>query len=384
MEPAHRDVPARPSRRRRLVSAGLTLLVAFAATACSDGPSEPADPPDTPSGLTRGVALSPAGFPADFSQLNAFLDEVASFGRGAVMWNGAWRDDVVNGTNAGTVPVAARLVAENSAGGSRFAPIAVFGWRSGQTLYIAVPANATNDWGNAEARVAFRAAVSSYAATHRPALLFLGNESDFYAEQDPADYQRWVAAYNEAYDAIKAASPQTRVGPVFNVEHMMGLGTFSGWTTPHPEAYTLHDANRIDVVGLTLYPYLGLAAPADVPASYLDPVFALIGSKPIAITETGWPASSSGSAVAWQPGEAEQVAWLARLDAMLATRSVLLVNWLFLHPMASGDQGTLATFGSVSLRTAAGAKRPVYDAFLSFGAERSSGLGATAMAATRR
>jgi hypothetical protein len=320
------------------------------------------------------VALSPAGFPADFSQLNAFLDEVAGFGRGAVMWNGAWRDDVVNGSDAGTVPVAARLVAENSAAGTRFAPIAVFGWRSGQTLFIRISTNPVNDWSNADARVAFRDAVRSYASTHRPALLFLGNESDFYVEQDPADYQRWVAAYNDAYDAIKAVSPQTRVGPVFNVEHMMGLGTFSGWTTPQHEAYTLHDASRIDVVGLTLYPYLGRASPSDVPATYLDPVFSLIGSKPVAITETGWPAHSSGTAVAWQTGETQQVAFLNRLGEMLANRSVLLVNWLFLNPMSGGDQDVLATFGAVSLRNSVGARMPIYDAFVAFGAGRPSGL----------
>lgn len=353
----------------------LSLFLALAVTACaSDGPVdpefEPPDPPAPPAGLTRGVALSPAGFPADFSQLNAFLDEVTGFGRGAVMWNGAWRDDAVGGTDAGTVPVAARLIADNSASGTRFAPVAVFGWRSGQTLFIGVPSNPVNDWSNATARASFRDAVRSYASTYRPALVFLGNESDFYAEQDPIDYQRWVTAYNEAYDAIKVASPQTKVGPVFNVEHMMGLGRLSGWTTPHTEAFTLHDAARIDVVGLTLYPYLGLVAPSDIPSTYLDPVFSLIGNKPIAITETGWPAHSSGTPVAWQTGETQQVAFLNRLEQMLARRSVLLVNWLFLNPMSGGEQNALATFGAVSLRNSTGVRMPIYDAFVAFGAGR--------------
>lgn len=369
------NVPFRPRGLPSAVRAVVTAvipIVTVALVACGgDGPTDPnGNPPDENPGLTRGVALSPAGFPADYSQVNAFLDEVAGFGRGAVMWNGAWRDDVIAGTDAGTVPLAARLIAENSASGTRFAPIAVFGWRSGQTLFVKVPSNATNDWSNLEARASFRDAVRSYAATHHPALLFLGNESDFYAEQDPVGYQHWVATYNEAYDAIKAASPLTKVGPVFNVEHMMGLGTFSGWTTPHTNAWTMHDASRVDVVGLTLYPYLGLAAPADVPATYLNAVFALIGNKPIAVTETGWPANSSGTQVAWQTGEAQQVAYLNRLGQMLASRPVLLVNWLFLHPMSGGDASTMATFGAVSLRSASGAKRPVYDAFLAFGAGR--------------
>lgn len=347
----------------------LLALMLAASAACENAPAGPVDeiPVDSPKALLRGVALSPAGFPTDYSQLPAFFDEVASFGHSAVLWNGAWRDDVINGTDAGTIPAAARLVAESSQNGSRFTPVAVIGWRSGPTLFLRVPGNDTNDWSNAEARAAFRAMVSDYASTFKPTLLFLGNESDFYAEQDPVDYVRWIAAYNEAYDAIKAVSPNTHVGPVFNVEHMMGWGAFSGWTTPHTEAFTLHDRSRLDVVGLTVYPYLGRTAPAEVPANYLDPVHALIGDLPIAITETGWPAAAPTGPVAWDVGETQQTAFLNRLAIMLAGRDVALVNWLFLHPMADGPPDALATFGTVSLRGPGGAKRPVYDAFVAFG-----------------
>jgi hypothetical protein len=151
---------------------------------------------------------------------------------------------------------------------------------------------------------------------------------------------------------------------------MMGWGTFSGWTTPRTEAFTLHDRSRVDVVGLTIYPYLGRAAPTEVPVGYLDPVFSLLGGKPIAITETGWPASASGRSVPWQAGESQQSAYLSRLGEMLDGHSVLLVNWLFLHPMSAGSPEVLSTFGTVSLRNEAGGKRPVYDAFVSFGAGR--------------
>lgn len=334
----------------------------------AEAPAEETEPTTgTPAaGLLRGVGLSPAGFPDDFSALEAFFDEVAGWGRGAAMWNGAWRDDATAGTDAGEIPVAAALVAGRAEGGARFAPIAVFGWRSGDTPLIRVPADDTNDWRNTAAAAAFRDAVAAYAEAYRPALVFLGNESDFYWALDPDDYQRWIAVYDDAYDAIKAASPDTLVGPVFNVEHLMGWGTYSGWTSPQTEAFTLHDRTRIDVVGLTVYPYLGHAAPADVAVDYLAPVFDLVGDLPVAITETGWPAEAPAGPVAWQPGEAEQVAYLTRLGEMLAGRDVRLVNWLFLHPMASGSPEVLATFGTVSLRDAAGAPRPIYEAFVAF------------------
>jgi hypothetical protein len=150
---------------------------------------------------------------------------------------------------------------------------------------------------------------------------------------------------------------------------MMGTGTFSGWTKPRTEAFTLHDRSRVDVVGLTLYPYLSKVSAADVPANYLDAVFSLVGSIPVAITETGWPASAS-TAVAWQPGEAQQTAYLSKLTSMISGRNVVLVNWLFLHPMSSATPEILSTFGSVSLRNEGGAKRPIYDAFVAFGATK--------------
>lgn len=318
-----------------------------------------------PATLLRGVALSPQGFPVDYTRMTAFFDEVATFGHAAVMWNGAWRDDAVVGTNAGTAPAAATLVGNGGQSGFRFEPVPVFGWRSGTTLYIRVPENQTNDWSNTQARFAFRTMLRIYASIYHPKYIFLGNENDFYYEQDPVDYARWIAAYNEAYDAIKVGSLETKVGPVFSVEHMMGTGTFSGWTKPRTEAFTLHDRSRVDVVGLTLYPYLSKASPADVPANYLDAVFSLVGSIPVAITETGWPASAS-AAVAWQPGEAQQTAYLARLTSMIAGRNVALVNWLFLFPMATPNP----TFGTVSLRNESGGKRPIYDAFVAFGASK--------------
>ena len=296
-----------------------------------------------------------------------FFDEISGFDRGAVMWNGAWRDDAVGGTDAGEIPVAASAIHDASNGGQRFTPVAVFGWRSGETLFVSVPEDATNDWSNLAARDAFAEMAGSYASARQPDFVFLGNESDFYVQQDPDDYVRWVEAYNAAYDAIKATSPETRVGPVFNVEHMMGWGAFSGWTTPHTNAFTLHDRTRIDVVGLTVYPYLGVATAAAVPAGYLDPVFTLLEGIPVAITETGWPATDGGSPVAWQPGEAQQVTYLARLEEMIEGHPVLLVNWLFLNPMSTGSADVLATFGTVSLRDATGAKYPVYDAFVAFG-----------------
>lgn len=66
-----------------------------------------------------------------------------------------------------------------------------------------------------QARELYVRVVSRFAATYRPPFLFLGNESDAYFAADPADYARWIDAYEEAYAAVKAASPETLVGRLF-------------------------------------------------------------------------------------------------------------------------------------------------------------------------
>lgn len=318
--------------------------------------------------VVKGYGISPRGFPRDYSQLAAFYSEVAAMPGGAAMWNGAWRNDILGGTDSGVIPLAAKVNVEITAT-YRFTPAVVFGWRSGTTLLLNVPANATNNWTNAEAKSLFRSMLATFAATYKPPFVFLGNENDFYYEANPTDYANWIAFYNTAYDTIKAASPGTMVGPVFNYEHLAGSGALNGWTTSYWPALETHDLAKVDVVGITLYPWLQFATAAAIPASYLDPLWARIGSKPIAITETGWPAENLGGLnPPWETSEAAQVTHLARLTAMLKGRPVLMANYLFLHAMENPGNSPLEwkLSGSISIRDASGNARAVYPSWLSF------------------
>jgi hypothetical protein len=347
----------------RAVFVFFLVLMTVGSLSCSGGGSSSSQP--QPSRQIRGFGLSPFGFPVDYSGTVAFFIEVAGLGHSDVMWNGAWRDDVVGGSDAGTVPAAATAVAQ--AGQTYgFTPVAVFGWRSGSTLFVSIPTNTVNNWSNTDARSRYSAAVSSYASAYQPKFLFLGNENDFYYAQDQADYANWIVAYNAAYDAVKAVSPSTLVGPVFSFEHVAGSGALNGWTTSYWGAVDAHDFSRVDIVGLTLYPWLNYADPSQVPAAYLDPLFSHIGNKPVAITESGWPAENLGSLnPLWTTSEQAQVDYIPVLGSMIQGRDVPLVNWLFLNPLENDGSSSLdwKLFGSVSLRDSTGAKRPAYDAW---------------------
>ncbi len=312
----------------------------------------------------RGFGLSPEGFPlpVDASHWTAFYAEVGGMGRGAVMWNGAWRDDVAGGSDAGTVPAAcSSLAAASSTYG--FTPVFVFGWRSGTTLYLNVPDNSVNNWTNPQARSRFIGMLVDFAAARNPPYLFLGNENDFYFEQDNVDYLNWLSFYDSAYDNVKAVSPSTLVGPVFNFEHMAGSGALNGWTASFWGALDLHDKSRVDIVGITVYPWLNFSAAASVPSTYLVPLFVRVGPKPVAVTETGWPAENLGGLdPPWSTSPQDQVDYIPRFFSAIAGRDVRLVDWTFLHFMV--DDGTHSTewkmFGSVSLYDNSAVRRPAY------------------------
>jgi hypothetical protein len=329
---------------------------------CACGQTPPAAERELP---IKGYGLSPRGFPADYSQLAQFFDEVSRLAHGGVMFNGAWRSDVVGGSDAGQIPQPAALVMQQAAAG--YTPIIVFGWRSEDALHLSVPANPTNNWTNAEAANLFRQMLVEFASEHHPPYLFLGNENDGYYANDPEDYARWIQFYDQAYSAIKAASPSTMVGPIFQYERLSGNGAFSQWTQLLWGALDAHDLAKVDIVGITLYPWLGVSTPEEIPAGYLAPLLERIDGKPIAITETGWPGEDLGLDAPWEQSPDAQVRYVAALRKMLSGADIDIINWLFLNPMTGADTSFEArAFGSISLRDAQGEERPVYDLWVDY------------------
>lgn len=194
-----------------------------------------------------------------------------------------------------------------------YAPILVFGWRGETSPNLRLPENAENSWANEEAADLYVSVVTEIATDFEPPFLFLGNESDLYFDQNPEDYARWVAVYDRAYDAVKAASPETLVGPIVQYERTAGIGALAGQTEESWGALTAHDFDRVDLPGLTVYPFFAHATPEEIP----------------------------------------------------------LVNCLFLHSPTEPAPGGLNPlewnlFHSLSLRRSSGEKRPVYPAWEAF------------------
>lgn len=316
--------------------------------------------------IVKNIAFSPEGFPSKWNKIPEFFKEASSFSHPGVMQNGPWRDDAENGKNSGKIPQAADMVAK-LASEHNYTPILVFSWRTDKIPLIKVPKNKVNNWSNQEARVLYKKMLVDFVAKHKPPFMFLGNENDFYYEMNPRDYENWLNFYNEAYDAIKAVSPDTQVGVTFNFEHLSGLGKLNAWTKDLWPALEKHDLNKMDIVGLSVYPFFQYATAGEVPDTYLDPIVQRIGSKPIAITESGWPSNNGGSRALWIASEEEQVKYLPKLARMIEGKNVSVVSWLYLNePQFEGVGAIWKMFGSISLRSKEGVNRPVYDAWKSW------------------
>lgn len=310
-----------------------------------------------------GVSLSPEGFPYTFSNLPAFFTEVTQACPGSVVYgNGGWYDA---DTLAGNVPGFASLLTGNTPTPYNYTDMITLGWGTWPNALLS-PQGGVNDWTNSTTRALFLQTCARTADQH-PAYLFVGNEVSFYLEDDSLDYPNWISLYSQAYDTIKAHSPQTKVGTVFNYEHISGNGhnMVPQWMGSHWHALMAMDTSKMDVVGISSYPFLQYDSANVVPNSYYQPLFDSIGNKPVVITETGWPADDFGISP-WPCSPQLQLDYINKLSAMTAGHNVEAMNWLFqYYLMDYSNSINNLVFCSVSLYDSTGVPRPALSAWQS-------------------
>ena len=347
----------------------LTALVAFGVlTGCkkdSDNSTGPELTCDIMHSSVKGVAYSPLGFPETYENTGAFYTEIEEIGNFSVFMNSLWRDDI---NSSGEIPQT-HLSLINAADNHCFLPVASFGWRSGHTTFLDHPDNGVNNWTNETTKESFLRMLENFASTYKPPYLFIGNEVNFYFENFPSDYQNWIEFYETAYRQIKDANSSTKVGTIFNYEHLAGLGKNVGWNAPQWGAIDQFDSDYLDVIGLTVYPFLSENMPQTIPDTYLKPLTerAVVSGKPLFITETGWPGNSSlNDSRSWSMGEDHQITYVEKLGSILSSQRVAGVQWLFMNEMRNtcNSCDEWINFGSISLKDGTGKKRPVYEQFI--------------------
>lgn len=309
-----------------------------------------------------GYGFSPEGFPFDFSQADSFYQEVANTCDGGIVFaNSNWRD---SDSSSGIIPNFQKTISSLQPSPHGYVDMVNFGWATYPVLYLNVPDNNTNNWTNADAKNLFLQMLINFSDSLQPAYLFIGNEINFYFEQDSIDYLNFVSFFEQAHDSIKAHSPNTKVGTTFNYEDLAGVGTLNNWTIPHWNALTAFDSSKIDVLGITLYPFFSYATANAVPLTYLDPLFSRWGNKAVVFTETGWPADSMVGV--WSSSPQQQVDYVNKLFAMIDGKNVEAINWLFLYYLMDYSSLSNKIFCSIAMKDSLGNDRPALSVWQSY------------------
>ncbi|MBD3348792.1 MAG: hypothetical protein GF400_06310 [Candidatus Eisenbacteria bacterium] len=170
-------------------------------------------------------------------------------------------------------------------------------------------------------------------------------------------WDEFVAVYAETYDAVKAVSPSTKVFTIFQLDYMKGAARLSGLDLqPSWHMLDLFEG-RLDVVGLTVYPFLEHPTVAEVPTDYFDEIAQHI-DEPIVITESGWlsePLELWGN-VEVEGSEQEQVDFVLMMIEQIEQLDVEILMYSFLYEY---DE-SIDMFHHIALRENAGPAKEVY------------------------
>ncbi|GMU41139.1 MAG: hypothetical protein AMXMBFR23_20050 [Chloroflexota bacterium] len=343
----------------RVPALALALLLVACEAEPSRGTAADAEPsptvtpaPDGPDGPAYGIAgLVPPHHPApQEADYLAFFEALEGLG--------GWVGTYVAWTPEEGVPEAVRTQPEvGRRYGYRTLPIVGF------HRDVAGGVALTVDFADPAQVDAYTDALVDLVQTLQPPFLGVGNEVNRIWEDDPAGYEAWVRALPGITDAVRAASPDTRVFVTFQYEFLRGAGAISGEAREPQWALLDGVRDALDLIAFTTYPYFDFGTPDAIPADYYAEAAARAGT-PVAFTEVGWPSAPLAVATASPLGGTpeEQAAFIERLSLLLDGVEPAFVMWVW----AYDSPATGPLFESLGLSTNDGTPKPALDAWRRF------------------
>jgi len=200
-------------------------------------------------------------------------------------------------------------------------------------------------------RDAFVAEATFIARNMRPDYLALGTEVNATYERNPEGYFAFLEAYQDAYRAVKDASPQTQVFVTFQYEELLGVVPE---LPPHAPRWELLDdfGEAIDLIGITSYPSFAYPTARKVPVEY----FIQLQSHtelPIAFVGVGF-ASGAGRAGVNASTEPEQRRFVQRLLEDAFDMQTPLLIWFAAEDLSFAATPPYDLLASIGLREADG------------------------------
>jgi hypothetical protein len=187
-----------------------------------------------------------------------------------------------------------------------------------------------------EWRDAYKQAALDVVWAARPAYLSLGNEVNRWyekygaSENDPNGFQHYVSLYEEIYDAVKELSPETNVFCGFSRELVSEL------READLEVLSMFDANRLDLLVFTSYPYAveSINRPEDIPDDYYSSALDFMPGKLLGFSELGWPSMGEFGGEQGQSDFIQDVSGRLTIDRGV---DLHLLGWAWLHDLDDND-----------------------------------------------
>jgi hypothetical protein len=168
----------------------------------------------------------------------------------------------------------------------------------------------------------------------RPRYISLGNEVNRWYEErgydGPDGFNHFVSLYEEAYDAVKAISPETTVFCTFAREIV------DENREADLDVLSYFDPDKLDILVFTSYPYSlqGVNRPEDLPDDYYSRAYEYVPEKPLAFSEVAWTSHEAFG------GEQSQADFLVQLTGRLTLDSgvpLSFVSWNWLTDLSIDD-----------------------------------------------
>lgn len=198
--------------------------------------------------------------------------------------------------------------------------------------------------------------------------LAIGNEINMLKEENSAKFDSFLNSYEKIYEALKKEHPTVKIFTTFNYETLKGAGYLTG--KKHAPSFEIIQkiGSKMDLVGLTVYPYFDHKSPTEIPDDYFRELrkYTL---KPIAVTETGWMSREKygGKLSAlneYAGSEDEQAEYLKKLASILKSEETEFVDWIFINDIQNWSEGDVPKnnelFDSVGLKKNDGKPKKVW------------------------
>jgi hypothetical protein len=216
-----------------------------------------------------------------------------------------------------------------------------------------VPASlAEQGFASEELRSAFISYATYLALNYKPAYLVLGTEVDLiFRNRGDASFRNFVSLYFEAYDAVKAVSPETKVFPTFQYENMLGI--LSDPPTQPAWSLVARFQPKIDVLAVTSFPRAVFDSIAEVPGDYYEALHGRF-DLPVGFVSVGWSSVVDGA-----PDESSQLAFLLRAVAAADRLNSPFLIWFLAQDPESQDRNAAESLSTMGLIDALGTEKNV-------------------------